>query len=621
MAVFSAITEILREEAAGDAKFWQSFVYFFELQTPAKAFGGNSPGTVNLLFPLVLNPTSISIVEPYTVTETPGFDGGLFVEENGVIHRMLRIEGTTGFKPKPNNASPGFAAIKLDNQSFHDRGQWFPGDLSGQRHFQFLQDKVFRTYGDLKRDPNTAKDTLLAFHNPKDDEHWLVVPREFRMDRVGTSWTLYRYTIELLIVNKYAGKDLITPAPDKSALDTIRDGISAVRHFADLAQGAVNDIVGFVAELDRTVRGVFNLVNQVAGFLNSVTNLIDGVATLISQPFRQVAGIIGNIENAISRIVAAPINAKDTVLSSFRQMQDAFHGFALHPEMFETDVQTQLRQIRDKQSLVTGRTALELRTAASNPPNSLQALDNLGSFPMPGDERRANSDLGAGRNEPVFASVETRFVGQSDTIQSIAAKFLGTPVRWRQIALLNNLKPPYISSQGLPGTKKPGDAILIPSSAPSTTTVAPSTVLGTKRTDPLTSQLLGRDLLLGPSSSDSSQFDLVITPGNTDAQTVEGVPNLIQAINTRVSTEQGSDVLYPQLGYKSMIGLSIPIVDTEILRLRVGEAVAADPRIASVRTIQLAAANFADAIIVDMDAAVRGFNDPISVSVTAPTGT
>ena len=202
--VFDAIQERARQETLQDSKFTTAPLYYFELRVPPEATTTGRGDSY--IFPLALSPNALEMSEPFTVAEAESQGGGLYVHQNGIVRRNLKIKGTTGFAPKPYQGS-GFAQIKAP-----DYGASYGRDVaskllvsdgvrafSGQRHFQFLQDVVFRKYADLVQDPVTAKGTALVFHNPKDDEHWVVVPKEFRMERRRT---IYDYDIDLLVVQK-----------------------------------------------------------------------------------------------------------------------------------------------------------------------------------------------------------------------------------------------------------------------------------------------------------------------------------------------------------------------------------------------------------------------------------
>jgi hypothetical protein len=435
------------------------------------------------------------------------------------------------------------------------------------------------------------------------------------MSRDARDRILYRYTIELLIVDKADGKE-ISVSEDKDLLDAIRDVTRTVRNAIALATGAVNDVTRLLNEIENTVSGVLSVVGDVVGFVDTVSDFVNGVANTVARPFKEVADIVTSLDSAIERLFEAPFDAVDTVAASFRQMGDAFDKFAIHPDIFQSATSDKLAIQRANQELTTGTAPAALEAAEANPPKTLRALKKLGTAPLPGDRVKATGESGVARAEPAFSSADEHVLGRGDTLQSLAARFLGDARRWRQIAVLNSLEPPFISDAGLPGTLRTGDKILVPSVSRSPSVLALGASLGALPDVPLEERLLCRDFLLEPVAGrpGAPLFDLVVdvAGGSIDAKTVAGIPNLAQAIRTRVTVEQGTDVLYRRLGYKRLVGIGLPQVDADLAEFRLGEAVGADARIESVRASRILTTTL-DVIEVEIDAAVRGFHEPITV--------
>jgi hypothetical protein len=190
---------------------------------------------------------------------------------------------------------------------------------------------------------------------------------------------------------------------------------------------------------------------------------------------------------------------------------------------------------------------------------------------------------------------------------------------------VNGLKPPFLNEQAsanldrsdespLPGSAGVGQKLLVPNFAkpPQAQPLLP--VLGVRQEEPAEVHLLGSDLALEPAPGARGLFDIPIDTerGSTDAKTVRGVANLRQAIITRLATERGTDTLYKRMGMQRVVGLGIAAIDLETARFRVSEAVGQDPRIASVRRIELASTD--DLLEIDLDAEVRGFTQSTRVS-------
>lgn len=632
-SLFDIAREDRRQAIANDTKFWKNFVYFFELQAPKAGIGARtSSETGSSLFPLVLNPQTITMSDPFTVSATPTLDGGLFVEENGIISRQLTITGQTGFAPRKGPKGADYDQnTKFEDakgrSSFRYRGKTGPQKLSGQRHFHFIQDRVFRTYGDLKRNPNLAKDTRLFFHNPKDDEHWEVIPQSFTMDRDARRPFTYQYTIVLLVV----GTADIEPAQeseDTSMLAAIKNIIRGARGFTDNLNATIRDLPSeILMELNEAVPGLSGAVDVVGlvtsavpAFINATSAFVDGTTSLITTPINSVTRLTRQVEAALTNLVSSPFRARDSILQSFRQLEDAFDGFKVHPQTFATNVQQQLSSERRRQELTTSVSQDSLLVAEESPSTSLRQVDDLGTGLLAGDRERARAETGVARNEPATKSGKVYVVQQGDTLPRLAARYLDDKTRWRQIAVLNGLRSPYISEQRLPATRRIGDQILIPSPEEPPTDLPTLGIFGVSLDAPESEKLLGSDLRLTDAGDDARGFfDMEVDDegGSIDFKLSRGIPNLIQAVRTRLTTEQGTDVLYRQLGYKRIIGLGIREVDQEMTEFRLTEAVEADPRIVGIRAVEFSTSQ-PDVVDVEMDAEVRGFNDqvPVKASLT-----
>jgi len=609
-----------RENLLQDDKFRRSFLYFFELTVPATALEEPSDGSdaVSMLFPLVINPQSIAMSEPYTVNVTPTSNGGLFVEENGILARSIKIEGHTGFAPKPNR-SKGGAKIKVEAPSFKIRGNDFAGAVSGQRHFQFLQDRVFRTYGDLKRDPRTAKGTILAFHNPKDDEHWRVVPIKFDMHRAGPKDRfLYRYSIELLAVDMAERAELLVESEDKNWLDKARDLINDIKGAVAVIVGAIQEIQAFVKEIEGFVTGIINLVGEIANIINAVSDFVDGVVSLITAPFKAIANVIRAIDGAITRLVALPDRIRDSVRNAFHDVLDSMHIIGSHRRAFQVPAGAQLDALNNSRKIGTSTSQAELNAAAANPAKTATQYASLGTAPRSGDRARAANDRSPSARSVTFQSTVEHVLTSTDTLEALAARFLGDARQWRLIAQLNGLQAPYVSALGLPNTLRLGDRLSIPSTARPTTIQPGASILGTSPTDSTEDRLLGRDLRLVPIVGTKDRYDFEVDPASngTDIRHVSGIENLQQALRTRMITEQGTNVLYRRLGIRRLVGIGIPNIDDEIVKFRFREAITADPRIARVTDVRLVSGTSLDVVDVDLDAQVRGFNAPVSVHLS-----
>ena len=662
ISLVNFMSERLRQGmAGGDNKFFKQYIMFFELRVPQEmAFFANT----TFLFPLIVTPDTYNLSEPFTVEATPTQGAGLYVEENGIVQRVIRISGTTGFKPRKLHSS-GTAVLMNASPDKKSYSRGLPGfapaiaAISGQRHFQYLQDAVFRTYADLKRDPTTAEDTKLIFHIPKDDEHWLVVPKTFDLERSAGKGPLYRYNIELLVVDKAEAVDEDF-SEDKGLLDAINDVIHDIKKAIDLAQGAINDLTACVAEIKGYIKNIATIIDGVSGLINAASNFVEGVSDLIESPLAVVKSITGVIDSAkaIAETAKQFGNAYTTfggsqpdpaagipwsILQKLEHMAEAVEKIGVHTEAFATTTNTALNTEAKKGNPGKNLPASTRATAqALKAPTSLTGVRKLGTAMTQGDLKimDGSSNMPV-RPIPKYRSGRRISVTQGDTLVNLAARYLGDARRWQELALVNGLKPPFVNAQAsldlasadeaaLPGVLGIGGKIVIPSTAKGPKQLAVPTVLAVNPWEPLEVHLLGRDFLLESLPGNRLgkplyDFAIDVEGGSVDIKRVAGIPNLVQGLTIRMGTEKGSDTLYRRMGLERILGTKQAPVDLEASRFRLSQALLQDARIASVRSITFLGLDSGspeapsdaplDALVVDAVVEVRGFTESANVRI------
>lgn len=651
ISAINFVTERVRQGAAGDdSKFFKQFTMFFELRVPQEmAFFANT----TFLFPLIVTPDTYNLSEPFTVEATPTQGAGLYVEENGIVQRVIRISGTTGFKPRKLHSS-GTAVLLNSSPDKKSYSRGLPGfapviaAISGHRHFMYLQDAVFRTYADLKRDPTTAEDTKLIFHIPKDDEHWLVVPRSFELERMASKATLYRYNIELLVVDKAEAVDADF-SEDGGILGAISDTIHDIKKAIDLAQGAINDITAVVAEVKGYVKDVAAIIDGVSGVIDAAANFTQGVSDLIQSPLaviNSIAGVIDSVSNAVDVAEQAREDISklpETIKQKFVQMGEAIEKIGVHTESFATSSDVALKENAKKGNPGKALSSEARSAAATKPaPTSLTEVRKLGTAMTQGDLKimDGSSNMPV-RPIPKYKSGKRVAIEQGDTLANLAARYLGDARRWQELAIVNGLKPPFLNSQAsmslvqadevaLPGVLGLGGKIVIPTTAKGPRQLPTPTVLAVKPWEPLEIHLLGRDIMIEGITEETRlgkplyDIPIDVEGGSVDVKLVAGIPNLIQGLMTRLGTEKGSDTLYRRMGVDRILGTKQAPVDLEASRFRLSQALLQDPRLASVRRLSFLGLDSGtvleedaplDALVVDAVVEVRGFTESANVRI------
>jgi hypothetical protein len=152
------------------------------------------------------------------------------------------------------------------------------------------------------------------------------------------------------------------------------------------------------------------------------------------------------------------------------------------------------------------------------------------------------------------------------------------PSCYLDIALANRLNPPYLTDGAkIPFTLSPGDTILIPvASGAGALPSATSRLTGPAESS--IEELMGVDCELVQVSKERYGWAIDEAHGSEDARLVSRMANYKQALESRMRTVQGEDVLNPSVGIPRLVGAK-QMGDTgseAILRIR--QQVMADPR-------------------------------------------
>jgi hypothetical protein len=572
-----------RQDRTGDQFFYRADLsYMFELRVADQSG----------FYPLVLKPEALSIQTQFTVAPTATLDGGLFVEENGAVMRTLQIRGTTGWQPTPRvgtvlkpDLQPQLTSYyKRRATSFVDRAV---EKLSGQAHFQALNDLVFERYSDYKRDPAVAESTRLIFHMPKESESWVVAPTNFSLQRSAAQPLSYNYAIDLLLVEPWGVRAArratefsrlapltIVSRPPPSLLQRITNGINYLRR-------VVASVRAVASRIQAVIQTVANVINDVANFIRETVNTAISIV-------RGIANAIGNVQRAIIELVSLPGRIYDNLRAALLGIEDDLLVFF---------------------RFVTRATRTNSRVAGRQTTPSNATLTAAGQRPLTAASTGTvtNQAPEAQRQLPAVTATRQHAVSITDTLETIARRYTGDSRNWSVIAQLNGLRAPYISTSGLPYTAQPGARILVPdarATSPAIATILDSDVSGDVR---------GVDFRLQQDRA-SGLYDIVL--GSTDIALVGGNDNLVQALRVRLDTERGSSLLAPEYGFRIAAGSNIDFVQARIGELSLREALQGDPRVLTVDSITVQDSP-ADSFVAT--ATVSVYAQTEALSVTAAT--
>lgn len=168
-----------------------------------------------------------------------------------------------------------------------------------------------------------------------------------------------------------------------------------------------------------------------------------------------------------------------------------------------------------------------------------------------------------------------------DTMQSIAQYYYNDVGAWIDLIEHNNLKYPYIVDDELVKNKDPqrlvtiGDTIIIPTEETLSDVVLQD--ISSKDRDALLELSFGRDLNITRDESYFNEYgtsdEILGFSGTTgDLDTVTGIANIKQQLQTRLLTPRGSLMLHPNYGsdLHELFGKNIPeqavLIDMEVCR-------------------------------------------------------
>jgi hypothetical protein len=197
-------------------------------------------------------------------------------------------------------------------------------------------------------------------------------------------------------------------------------------------------------------------------------------------------------------------------------------------------------------------------------------------------------------------------LGQNETLEQLAMRYLGDINKWIDIANLNKLKPPFIDEASTSkNILKPGDTVLIPSLDASTAEVP----VVTKKT-PINEDLTSLETFLGIDSLLDDTYDFRVE--NNDIKLVAGIDNAKQAIANKIRASQGDYPYHPTLGLNVNVGEKNIITATEIYD-KINDVVSADDRFEGFNF--LGVVNSGNSIEVEANLKLKYVNNPVPVTL------
>lgn len=584
--------------------------------------------TDEALYQFPMAPQQYECVEPASTTITPTQEGGKFVESQGSLFKDIRISGTVGFRPNPASTEliPGLGnatGVQLTmpsalQQLFNDERGLSPNEATGFDDIIFLRN-IFRAYWDLKQNPDTARRVALVWIYAKESESWVVEPMQFVTTREASKPLSWLYQIQLRTLYPLG----FTFRVIDDALGFF-GGLSKFLNAVQTLTKAIKDIGKFFNQLSNLVNYIvrlpFKLVNDIIGGALSVMSSLADLKNSLDfsdlpkqtwekwgSDLREAYYIMTGVSNT-----STPTAPPTSSINPSPKDAPANNRGATGQEGRDGEAAKVIRDgLRTYNTLITSSLLWAQSKQVQVKDYSSAYLDEFGEPPL-----TAGSPLNVA-NLTVPSSAKQVIIEGGEDLRAIAKRLLGNEALWKLLAILNNLKAPYIAAVRSPGVLAYGDPILIPKTADGIeeqSGVAPTTNTDAdlESLDPIMRRY-GRDLRLVAVSEDGIA-DLDVNQRG-DFETVDGVDNVHQAVMIKFSTEQGELATHPTFGAKYAIGTKFPtLAKLQDFSLNAQSTLQQDPRVGEITEFGIKI--YADQLQLKAKAKLRGSDVQLPVSFT-----
>ena len=451
--------------------------YMFKLVT-AKGKGPTGP-TGEAWFPLPINPESFKYSLPFASEITTTQHGGAIVDEGGIVVGRINMSGTTGFKLRKVKDT----SLAGGSQRFTGlipKGRIMPGQkLSGHAQIWRLLGRCFDAYSELKKDPVTSHLTHMEFHSYKHQLHLEVIPRE---PDVGWDKDKNRVIAHYNLNFDVLGPVRITPpgtdpfaSDDRGIFDYVSDSSSFIRSNLNMLKATIDDFTACQEDFKRRVTNFSGILDDLTAVHDAVSDFVSGVTSYVNIPNQFLTSLTGTVESA-STVAATYTDIPRKARQAFSEAADTLDALKAgcrghYRDQLDKRVEN-INAKMDRFSNLTDQQQANIDSAATTGSSADQSVSKTyGATYQPGDKVRQTGakailDLQPGE----FQGFEEVQIQHGDTIFSLAVKHMGDPSKWKAIAVINNLRSPYISDGvRIGGTLKVGDPIVVPisdSSAP-----------------------------------------------------------------------------------------------------------------------------------------------------------
>lgn len=613
----------------------------------------------NELF-LQINPSDLQQDENFAINITPTQDG-IVSEHNGIVFKDLTISGTTGIHPL-RGVSGVVGTTVVSNPSAKSGYEHFLEIRNYFRAYGEAKKKgknrnlvlLFKN----RKDNETLIIEPIKFSlkrnssKPFSYDYTIVtkVLKSVEPTAEDSPWSLLKSIEETSAMIKEKldiGRGILLESQNvlrniESEIDTVL--FEPFRKFSLV----LNDAAGLAHSLyDLPSNIKRNFDNSVIKAFNDAISILPG----ISGPVSQVPKIQNNksiasaksltptgLQNKTSVIAdgvaATQINAEEILPANLqRDLDEEVQSANSLPRSFYEDLLQTTNSIRDTAAEKFNLNTEEYNTyvgrvdtlgvpSFKKPTNQelllLYGLDQMASslelfltsreFGEDLDSRSQEAEERFGNSIQIddpSSAIEV-IIEQGQTLEDLASIYLGTPNAWTDIAILNNLKSPYIDENPTSDKVKTyGDRILIPSTADTFT----DAVVNNKNTK-ISRQLNNLEKQMGVDIKLTENFDFSFN-NRGDVNLIAGAPNAGQAIVIKLTLEKGDLRYHPELGLNTQIGEKLK--DPFELKEEIIKSLQQDSRFEQITKVNFRVGG--NTIRIDMQIKLKNTAVPIPVTI------
>ena len=535
--------------------------------------------------PLPYNPTSIRFTKQFATTVTPTLGKIPVIEHSGPRIVDVEIEGRTGLKERrqaldsewwsPNNVFDGYGAFVKLYKALID---WETKAAGREAEINHRKNPLRLSYQGGAEGAKYQLDTQelsrsgggMIIRALDEQIEYYVEPTQFTWFRAAKGPRFgYQYTLNL------RGYGEATRLSQMTAVEKGFQAASKVTH-----------------NYDQVRRGITNLV-AVAGDIGRIAG---AGATKIRKISYTMTNFSGSLITTLARLKAVPSNYNSSLV------EIGTRGKALWQEVITFFDDDELNSADNPQSaaiaesrmhdyllfatpLVNAANAVAASTYRFLPmPNypykyfesQLEIEAKLGNEAMEGTLNDEGYDYSPGKTKGfnggdcIFHTVQ---VGES--LYEIAEKYYSSRANVGMLMLANpQLDEMYASDAGTPGFLEVGSVLVVPQPTKGKQGSVDAN-------DPLVQSMFGIDLLL-------EDGDLKIKgTAKDDVALVRGYKNLRQGLLLKLTTYQGDNKVFPELGLPVRPGDPNSMESLAILLSEVKNQLVGDRRVSGIRDVQI----------------------------------